>query len=332
MTDVQMTLCNIAKYFCHARQRGIPFQMNHPLCRIVIAGTVLLSACASRHADTMHTVVSPPSVVERSSAGATPHDSSLVPAPSNEGSAVLRSRNADPFLPKGVNQPCNNHASDPTPVVLIHGTFANARRAFSTLAPLLQDNGHCVYALNYGKRSPIPAVYATGDMEESAAEILGFIDTVRRQTGARQVDVIGHSQGGTLALYLAKQKADSGLIRRIVALSPSTRGTETAKILPTETRCAACNQQAPNSAFIRRLHEGPVNPGRIPVLILGTENDRVVTPVASQFIAEPGVLNLKLQELFPGRVASHSGILHDRDAMQYVTEWLRASTGGGNGP
>ncbi len=81
-------------------------------------------------------------------------------------------------------------------------------------------------------------------------------------------------------------------------------------------------QQSPDSDFIRRLHTGLVNPYGIPTLILVTDNDLVVTPLASQFLQEPSVTNLRLQQLFPGKFASHSGILHDMDAVKFISEWI----------
>lgn len=241
-------------------------------------------------------------------------------APASATASALTSATAE-LMPEGANLPCPASA-DTVPVVLIHGTFANARRAFRQLAPTLRNEGRCVYAINYGKRSKLPRVFATGDMEESARELQAFIDTVRQTTGAAQVDLIGHSQGGTLALFLGKVNAGKGIFRRIVAISPSTRGTQTAKSMTSESACPACAQQAPDSAFIRRLHEGSVNPARIPTLILSTDNDLVVTPLASQFVLEPAVTNLRLQQLFPGKFATHSGILQDADAVRYITDWV----------
>ena len=226
------------------------------------------------------------------------------------------------LMPDGVNQPCPDHSYE-VPVVLIHGTFANAQRAFKSLAPTLQRDGRCVFALNYGKRSQLPMMFATGDMKTSAEEINAFIESVREWTGATQVDLIGHSQGGTLALYLGQQKASDQTIRRIVAISPSTRGTQTAKVLPDKSQCIACVQQTPDSEFIRHLHSKPINQANIPILILSTDNDLVVTPVDSHFIIEPSVTNTRLQELFPGKFASHSGILHDKDAVKFVSNWLK---------
>ena len=49
---------------------------------------------------------------------------------------------------RGLPGLCDVHRHPP--VVLIHGTFANTRRAFSSLAPVLKDSGYCLFAMNYG--------------------------------------------------------------------------------------------------------------------------------------------------------------------------------------
>ncbi len=241
--------------------------------------------------------------------------------PKKSDSTPIEPSTVSDLMPEGVNQPCLE-TSVKVPVVLIHGTFANAKRAFKLLAPTLKKEGRCVFAINYGKRSKLPSVFATADMNDSVREIEAFISSVRTTTGAAQVDLIGHSQGGTLALHLGKMQGGEQTYRRIVALSPSTRGTQTAKMIPGETTCMACVQQSPDSDFIRRLHTGLVNPSGTPTLILVTENDLVVTPLASQFLLEPSVTNLRLQQLFPGKFATHSGILHDAQAVEFVSEWL----------
>src|SRR5438046_568220 len=57
----------------------------------------------------------------------------------------------DSGMPPGVvNGPCTPAADHPYPVVLVHGTFANAAFSWQTLAPMLSNAGYCVFSLNYG--------------------------------------------------------------------------------------------------------------------------------------------------------------------------------------
>ena len=57
---------------------------------------------------------------------------------------------------------CKPSSKRPEPVVLVHGTFANATLNWGFVAPKLADAGYCVFALDYGVRN---GVGATDDIE-----------------------------------------------------------------------------------------------------------------------------------------------------------------------
>lgn len=224
-------------------------------------------------------------------------------------------------LPAGVvNSDCDA-ASQQHPIVLIHGTFANTRRAYSSLAPALKADGHCLFALNYGRAGPL-LPYGTMDINTSAQQLSDFVQGVLARTGAAKVTLIGHSQGGLLAFMLARAPALSGRVERVVALAPSLRGTTRVSAELTSTHCPACTQQSDQSAFMQAFHQQKVNPSGLPALIVATRQDMVVTPVASQFLDEPGVINILLQDRYPKRMATHSGLLHVPETIELVREFL----------
>lgn len=111
--------------------------------------------------------------------------------------------------PGVVNGLCAPSAAHPYPVVLVHGTFANADFSWQTMAPMLSDQGYCVFSLNYGATSwtaeSSDHVYGVDSIENSAGELANFIEnTVLPDTfepgggNATQVDIVGHSQGGMM--------------------------------------------------------------------------------------------------------------------------------------
>ncbi|MGW1869962.1 esterase/lipase family protein [Streptomyces mauvecolor] len=53
-----------------------------------------------------------------------------------------------------------------------------------------------------------PTVKGHGDIKQSSKELAAFVDKVLAATGTCQVDLVGHSQGGTLARWYLK--ADGG--------------------------------------------------------------------------------------------------------------------------
>ncbi len=184
------------------------------------------------------------------------------------------------------------------------------------------SRGHCVFGINYGAVKQLPGVYATGDMVRSAEQIATFVREILAETGHEKVSMVGHSQGGTLAFYVANRLGLADRIERLVAIAPSIRGTQVANWAPTSGPCAACIQQSSQSDFIRALSDGGFNPHRLKTLVMATENDAVVVPWRQQLIDEPLVDNVILQREIANVRATHSGIMRNAEAMRYVADWL----------
>src|SRR5262245_23451917 len=89
----------------------------------------------------------------------------------------------------------------PYPVVLVHGTLGDRESVWTKAAPALRAAGHRIFRLNYGELRTLPRLYGLADIRESARELADFVDRVLADTGARQVDMVGHSQGGMLPHY-----------------------------------------------------------------------------------------------------------------------------------
>lgn len=207
------------------------------------------------------------------------------------------------------------------PIVLIHGTFANARRAFSSLAPALKARGDCLFALNYGRRGSL-SPHGMADINASKQEIGAFVQSVLARTGAAKVSLVGHSQGGLLALLVAGTPELAGRIDRIVAVAPSIRGTTRVPAALSPAYCPACAQQAAESPFMQSLRGTRMSSAGVRTLILATRQDVVVTPVEHQFLEEPDVTNKLLQDDYPSIRASHSGLMHVPQAIALVSAFL----------
>src|SRR6476620_3221652 len=108
--------------------------------------------------------------------------------------------------PPGANDwSCRPTAAHPRPVVLVHGLFANMTDNWQTMSPLLANNGYCVFALTYGVPAdatpPSDQFGGLTPMEQSAGQLAAFVDRVLGATGARKVDIVGHSEGATMPDY-----------------------------------------------------------------------------------------------------------------------------------
>ena len=227
--------------------------------------------------------------------------------------------------PPGANDwSCRPTAEHPDPVVLVPGTFEDMLKNWSTLSPYLADQGYCVFALNYGDQ-------ATGPVADSARELAPFVDAVLAATGARQVDVVGHSQGGMMPRYWIQFLGGAKKVDDLVGIAPSNHGTQglivplgegttTGLIGETQTPCQACVDQQAGSAFLQELNAGGDTVRGVDYTVLSTRYDEVVTPYTSQFlVGDPArVTNLTIQDLCPLDTFEHDQMPNDPVVHQLV--------------
>jgi triacylglycerol esterase/lipase EstA (alpha/beta hydrolase family) len=211
--------------------------------------------------------------------------------------------------PGSNNWSCKPSAARPTPVILVHGTFADMSDSWQALSPLLYDNGYCVFALNYGSHNESGSlgVYATGDIVQSAQELSTFVDKVLAATGANKVDLVGHSQGGMMPRYYIKFLGGASKVNTLVGLAPSNHGTTLDGLFTLASHfpggsslagvdCPACQEQEAGSPFITNLNAGGETAPGVNYTVIESDNDEVVTPYTSAFLAPaPNVTNILLQ-------------------------------------
>jgi triacylglycerol esterase/lipase EstA (alpha/beta hydrolase family) len=212
--------------------------------------------------------------------------------------------------PPGSNDwTCKPSAEHPRPVVLVHGTFANRANSWQAMSPLLHNEGYCVFALNYGSYGGSGAlgIYGTGDIPRSAGQLSEFIDRVLAATGASEVDLVGHSQGGMMPRWYLKHEAGaSEKVGTLAGLSSSNHGTTASGLFVlssffpgadafTGALCPACRQQTRGSAFMEQLNAGGDTVAGVSYTVAQTRYDEVVTPYTSAFLSGPDVRNILLQ-------------------------------------
>ncbi|MGS2809191.1 esterase/lipase family protein [Nocardia sp. FDAARGOS_372] len=240
--------------------------------------------------------------------------------------------------PLADHRACVPAAAHPDPVVLLHGT-TDSTQALAALAARLTAAGHCVYALDYGK-DPATGGLINGyaPIERSVGETRDFVTLVLDRTGAARVDLVGHSQGGVIALALAKEPTLVDRIDTEVLLAPATHGTtlDGAVDLSNGTGarpavdgilaagvCPVCRDLQAGSPFIQRLATPSVTVPGIRYAVLATRDDLVVTPAGqASFIDEPAVANVFLQDLAPNRYVEHARLPQDSVVIDWVADTL----------
>ncbi|WP_433521253.1 esterase/lipase family protein [Nocardia pseudovaccinii] len=221
--------------------------------------------------------------------------------------------------PPGVNVPCTPSAAHPQPVVLVHGFPANQYNGFAHIGPKLANSGYCVYSLNYGGTNAFDGGIAR--VSASVPQVSAFIDKVRAGTGAAEVDLVGHSGGAFVSLYLAKtDPAATEKIGAVVGLAPPTHGI-TGGLVADATRlglrglvagiCGICEDVSPGSTAMARLHDGPIARTGIRYTTIVSTHDSMVSPPSTAAIDEPGVTDIVVQDQCPDDPVGHSGLAYD---------------------
>lgn len=238
---------------------------------------------------------------------------------------------------------CRPSASLPRPVVLVHGLMANMGDNWATMAPLLRNNGFCVFALTYGRQPGQPYFGGLRPMESSAQELDAFVDRVLEATGAQQVDLVGHSEGTVMPRWWLRFLGGAPKVKRYVQLTPLWDGTNLAGIgellalgkgvsptvepgiehLFTALGCGSCPQFARGSRYLDTVNAapGPAEPG-IEYTGIVTKYDELVTPYTSGLLDAPNVKNVVLQDVCARDYAEHAAVAFDPVAAQIVLNAL----------
>lgn len=236
-------------------------------------------------------------------------------------------------LPGANDWACTPTKQHPRPVVLVHGTFANSYDNWQTYAPLLANEGYCVFALNYGENTDYPGSDYVGGllpMEAGAAELKDFVSRVRRATGAKKVDLIGHSQGTLMPSYYVKFLGGDSSVNHYISLAPLWHGTNVAQpakvfaaLFGREDAtpfCQACGQFPPGSEFITKMRAGGVEADGVKYTNIVTVHDELVVPYWSGI--EPGMRNIVLQNVCPQDGSEHGQLAASPNAARIVLNTL----------
>jgi len=230
--------------------------------------------------------------------------------------------------------------SDHNPVIMLHGLSSQREVGLNIFSHHLKDLGYCVFSETYGAHKLVPWVGGLTDMRESAADIASFIKEVKERTGTEKVDLVGHSEGGIMALYVPMtQEGISEVVDHNIALGPAVHGaqyfgftdifyiggdvTRELVSLALETLgCEACDQMATGGDIYNDFAaaERISQEGNKPTIIMSTA-DTLVAPETSR-VEEDGVRNIIIQDTCPDDKVGHAGLGWSKNVWNLVENEL----------
>lgn len=240
---------------------------------------------------------------------------------------------------------CKPSAKRPNPVILMHGSYFNHGANFVKAGPRLKNDGYCTFAFNYGKTAvSLGRIGGLDKITTSAAQLDAFVAKVLAATGASKVDIVGHSQGGSVPMWWIKKMGGAAKTAHYVGWAPSSRGTtlsgiatlgKNLNLLGFVTGLSELGQfpgaldQTTYSDHTQALFPGGSNdvPDGPKYTVISTKRDTVVTPYTSQTLSGRDVTNIVLQDKCPKDQAGHIGLFNDDPTLQMTMNALADGPG-----
>ncbi|MFD0360822.1 esterase/lipase family protein [Nocardia sp. GCM10030253] len=258
--------------------------------------------------------------------------------------------NPDAAPPGSNDWNCKPTAEHPRPVLMVHGTWMNAYNGFAYLGQPIKDAGFCTFTFNYGRSnmleggglgSVLPGVMGTGYIEDSAKQLATFVDRVLTVTGASEVDLVAHSQGGSMSNYYTKFEGGAAKVKNLITYGATHHGTSLDGI---GALGRAINnfgidilgfieifvghagiQQTIGSDFVNKLNANGDTIAGIDYTVVGTRYDEITNPYDLTFLRPgPGatVQNITLQDGCEQDLSDHLTILYSPRALSIALRAL----------
>jgi triacylglycerol esterase/lipase EstA (alpha/beta hydrolase family) len=191
-------------------------------------------------------------------------------------------------------------------VLFVPGTTVNPRdyawNWFRALDKLSRP--HCTVTLPFD---------TTGDIQVAAEYVVSAIRTIYARTG-RTVQVMGHSQGGTIPRFALRFWPDlRAEVDDYIAIAATNHGTVIVGPMCTAGCAPAIWQQGIDSSLMRAMNSGQETFAGISYTAIYTHTDQIVQPNldnrGSTSLHGPGAItNVATQDVCPANTADHIAI------------------------
>ncbi len=203
--------------------------------------------------------------------------------------------------------------SSRNPVLLVHGTGANAYVAYdSGLLPVLQQQGYdaCTIDLPH---------YSWGDIQIAAQYVVYAVQSMAERSG-KHVSLVGHSQGVMENNWAIKWWPEvEALVDESIGVSGVFHGVDVNSNICAAQLCPpGAFQMDVTSKFLAAMLAGDETPGHADYTSLFSTTDGTAYPSA----VLPGDTSVAVQDICPGREVGHSKMLFDAVAVALVLDAL----------
>lgn len=200
------------------------------------------------------------------------------------------------------------------PVVLAHG-FMGTRGTMVPLTQRFQADGRVVFSYHHG-------TFQLRSLRASAQELVEHLEALQRELGVPQVDLVGFSMGGLVALHAIKFLQAHRFVRRVALLGAPVCGTWVglAGVGTVGLVSPSVWQILPTSPFLRDLRDAPMPPAvrvrqicaaqdalcPLPDALPGVDRERdyVVLPGGHSSLVVSKPFYVKLREFFDDGTAA----------------------------
>lgn len=188
------------------------------------------------------------------------------------------------------------------PILLVHG-YINNSSVWALQKKRLESLGFGpIYTINLGH--PFLSIRTYAEKVKTKAE------AIARETGSKQLILIGHSMGGLVSSWYATHLASPNTVTDVITIGSPLSGTSMARIgLGPNAR-----EMEPNSLLLKELQLKISQNKQIRFSHIATRSDQLVIPGNSAIIA--GNRQFILEDI------GHASLLYSSRVTDKISEWL----------
>ncbi|MDO4685819.1 MAG: alpha/beta hydrolase [Corynebacterium sp.] len=248
-----------------------------------------------------------------------------------------------PLVPEGVNDPqCRVTPERPYAVILAHGTDASLYGDFSKLGAEIAADGWCTYGIDYGAGKD--GRFGWGKIQDSVQQFDQLIEAALATSGAEKVQIVGFSQGATVARWWVNKVDQGKRTHAWIGLASPTRGGNLYGVVPLAQQVPGLVELVESTGFVapalldlmagspvmQELNAGGETVPGPAYVTVSTRMDETMPEWVNQPIYGARTRNIVQQDLCPENLGGHMYMTYNPTVTELVRFLLVDWQNGGN--